>query len=262
MDIVGNGFLARSLLPIADRHPDTVALAAGVSWADGTSEADFARESDLLRSVARNCVETGRRLLFFSTASSGMYGLGAGPAREDDPAAPPTPYGRHKLAMEEQLAESGADHLIIRLSHMVGPGQPSHQLIPVLVRQIGSGTVHIHRGATRDLIRADDAVLLIDRLLSLGLRRDTVNVACGHAASVELIINQLERMLGVRAHREYRTSGASTEVCVDRLRSLVPEVEGLGFGADYYRRALLAFPLEVARSGATTRPALKSALPV
>ncbi|WP_406730807.1 hypothetical protein [Streptomyces sp. NBC_01794] len=74
MDIPGTGFLARNLRRPAGRHPDTVALAAGVSRASGASDAYFPREAALLREVAERCVAGGQRLLFLSTAAAGMYG--------------------------------------------------------------------------------------------------------------------------------------------------------------------------------------------
>lgn len=241
MDIVGNGFLARSLRCIAGRHPDTVALAAGVSWAAGTSEADFAREAALLEETAARCRAAGRRLLFFSTAATGMYGLVDGPGREDVPVVPATPYGAHKLSLERQLADSGCDHLILRLGHLVGPGQPSHQLLPALVRQMEKGAVRIHRGAARDLIAVDDVVDIIDRLLLQRPRAETVNVASGFAVPVEDIVDHLSRRLGLRPRRVLLEESGHHVISTDKLRALVPEVDLLGFGPDYYRRVLDAF---------------------
>jgi nucleoside-diphosphate-sugar epimerase len=246
MHIVGNGFLARNLAPLAARHPDTVVLAAGVSWADGTSDADFRRELDLVLTWARRCAADGRRLVFFSTASTGMYGRVAGPGREDVPVEPCTPYGRHKLLLEERLAASGADCLVLRLGHLVGPGQPAHQLLPMLARQVAEGRVRVHRGASRDLIAVADAVTVVDRLLAGGLRGETVNVASGNAVPVERIVDWLERRLGVRAHRELHDTGGQHTISTDKLRRLVPEVADLGFGTDgYHLRALGSFPLDV-----------------
>lgn len=241
MEIVGNGFLARSLEPIAHQHPDTVVLAAGVSWASGTSDADFAREAALLAEVARGCRATGRRLLFFSTASTGMYGAVDGPGREDGPVVPCTPYGAHKLGLERQLHASGADWLVLRLGHLVGPGQPPHQLLPALVRQMREGRVRIHRGAARDLIDVVDVVRVIDLLLAQGLRGETVNVASGEAVSVERIVDHLEGRLGLVAHREYREAEAQHVISTEKLRALVPQTARMGFGPGYYRRVLDAF---------------------
>ncbi|MEV7525743.1 NAD-dependent epimerase/dehydratase family protein [Streptomyces sp. NPDC091371] len=240
MHIVGNGFLARNLQPLADRHPDTVALAAGVSWASGTSEADFARERALLADTARHCAATGRRLLFFSTSSVGLYGRLDGPAREDVPVTPSTPYGAHKVAQEELLRASGADHLILRLSHLVGPGQPDHQLLPTLVRNLREGAVRVHRGATRDLIAVADVVRVIDRLLALPLRSGTVNVASGTAAPVEDIAAYLRLRLGVEARTEHVDAGPvhPHTVSIDKLRSLVVETGALGLDPDYHHRLL------------------------
>ncbi|MEQ4303842.1 NAD-dependent epimerase/dehydratase family protein [Plantactinospora sp. B6F1] len=240
MEIVGNGFLARSLAPVAGKHSDTVVLAAGVSWVNTTSRADFAREAALLRDAAHRCRATGRRLLYFSTASTGMYGTVDGPGTEDRPVVPCTPYGVHKLALEQQLRASGADYLVLRLGHLVGPGQPPHQLVPALIRQMRAGCVRIHRGAARDLIDARDAVRVIDRLLAMGLRGETVNVASGQATPVVEIADYLEQRLGLAARRLYLNVGMHHLISTEKLRALVPEVS-TWFGAGYYRRVIDAY---------------------
>ncbi|MFF2080892.1 NAD-dependent epimerase/dehydratase family protein [Kitasatospora sp. NPDC058162] len=238
MEIVGTGFLARNLRPLADSYPDTVALAAGVSWASGTSAADFAREAELLRRTARRCAAEGLRLMFFSTAATGMYGLAEGPGREDGPVTPCTPYGAHKLALEGLLRDTGADHLILRLGHLVGPDQPEHQLLPTLLRQLREGTIRIQRGAARDLIDVTDVVTVVDRLLALDLRAETVNVASGAAIPVEEIVDHLQHSLGLAAERVYQYAGRQHDISIEKLRALVPQVERMGFGPDYYRRIL------------------------
>ncbi|MFF4838315.1 NAD-dependent epimerase/dehydratase family protein [Streptomyces sp. NPDC001315] len=239
MEIVGNGFLARNLRPIADRHPGTVVLAAGVSWAAGTSDADFAREATLLADVAEDCRAKGRRLLFFSTAATGMYGAVDGPGREDSPLTTCTPYGDHKYALEQQLRASGAEYLILRLGHLVGQGQPPHQLVPALVRQVQEGSVRIHRGAARDLIDVRDVITIIDRLLAQDLRGETVNVASGEAVPVERIVDHLAERLGVTVHRDVRdTATVHHVISTEKLRALVPETAAMGFGPDYHRRVL------------------------
>ncbi|MFC9426293.1 NAD-dependent epimerase/dehydratase family protein [Streptomyces sp. NPDC056987] len=241
MEIVGTGFLARCLRPLADRHPDTVALAAGESRTSGASDADFAREAALLRDVTKRCAADGQRLLFFSTAATGLYGLAEGPGSEDVPVTPCTPYGAHKLALEEQLRDSGADHLILRLAHLVGPHGRYHQLVPTLVRQIREGVVTLHRGATRDLIRVSDALTVIDRLLATGTRADTVNVASGFAAPVEDIVGHLAGALGLEPRTEYVATGVPYAISTRKLRALVPHVADLGFGPDYYQLVLNHF---------------------
>ncbi|MEU5581774.1 NAD-dependent epimerase/dehydratase family protein [Streptomyces huasconensis] len=250
MDIVGNGFLARHLRALAGRHSGTTLLAAGVSWASHTSPADFAREAALVEEKIAACLASGDRLVFFSTASTGMYGTVDGPGREDHPVVPCTPYGAHKLALEERLHASGVDYLALRLGHLVGPGQPPHQLLPTLLRQMGAGTVYVHRGATRDLIDIGDVVTIVDRLLAADLSREKVNVASGHAVPIERIIDHIEERTGLVPRRVHRDVGGHHTISTDKLRALVPETEAMGFGPDYHRRVLDAF-LTAAVSTAT-----------
>ncbi|CAL9648861.1 NAD-dependent epimerase/dehydratase [Streptomyces sp. DH-12] len=242
MEIIGRGFLARSLGPIAHRHPDTVAVAAGVSWASQTSAADFDRERALIRETACRCRAEGSRLLFFSTAAAAMYGAVDGPAREDGPTRPLNPYGTHKLALEGWLRGSGTRHLTLRLGHLVGPAQPPHQLVPSLVAQVRRGTIRIHRGAVRDLVHVEDAVTLVDHLLERALDGETVNVASGHAAPVAGIVDHLAHRLGAEPRREYLDVGPAVAVapsiCTAKLRGLVPEAAAMGFGPGYHRQVL------------------------
>ncbi|MFD9393520.1 NAD-dependent epimerase/dehydratase family protein [Streptomyces sp. NPDC060000] len=246
--VVGRGFLARHLAPVAERHADTVILAAGVSLASTTAPEEFAREAELLDETIDACRTLGRRLVFFSTASTGMYGTTAGPGREDMPVVPGTPYARHKLALERRLRASGADHLVLRLSHVVGPGQPPHQLLPTLVRQLREGLVQVQLRATRDLIGVADVVTVVDRLLALDVRNTVVNVASGTAVPVSAVVDHLEQRLGLVCRREFRDTGSGCTVGVDRLRSLVPEVAALRFGPHYYRGVLDGYATSVAQA--------------
>ncbi|WP_030241082.1 NAD-dependent epimerase/dehydratase family protein [Streptomyces sp. NRRL S-350] len=237
MEIVGSGFIATSLAPLAGAHPGVVAAAFGVSFASGVPEADFTREAERLYELVRRCERRGEKLVFFSTASPAMYAVPGEPGREDGPVFPSTAYGRHNLALETVLAASGIDHLVLRLAHLVGPGQPAHLLVPSLVRQIRSGTVRLHRGARRDLLDVADLVTVLDRLLASGVNRTVVNVASGTAVPIERLVDHIEAGLGVRAVREYVSATVSQPVSTAELHRLVPEIARIG-SADYYRRVL------------------------
>nr|AEU17887.1 putative 4-ketoreductase [Streptomyces antibioticus] len=237
MEIIGRGFLAGHLRTLAAEHPDAVALAAGVSWASGTSAADFQREVDLLHRVMDDCRASGRTLIFFSTASAGVYGPDR-PGREDEPVEPRSSYGAHKLGMEQAVRESGVDHLVLRLGHLIGPGQPAHQMLPTLLRALRGGQVTVQRAATRDVIDVAHVVDVIDLLLRRGVRGETVNVATGSSVPAERIVDHLELRLAVSATRQYQDAGTAHRVSVDKLHRLLPEVREFGFGPDYYRAAL------------------------
>ncbi|MEI5099108.1 NAD-dependent epimerase/dehydratase family protein [Streptomyces sp. PmtG] len=239
MEIVGRGFLAGHLAGVSERHPDVVALAAGVSAAGDIPPEQYTRESVRLYETLRHCEEHGKRLVFFSTASAGMYSVPeASPGREDGPVYPATPYGRHKLSLEAVVKSSDVEYLILRLSHVVGFNQPSHQLLPALVRQLTTGRIQVHRGARRDLIDVADVVKIVDALLVDGRTRDVVNVASGHAPRIEDVVAHMEGLLGTDAEKTYVQASGAQPVSIDKLCRLVPPVYGLGFGPDYYRGVL------------------------
>ncbi|MEV0131842.1 NAD-dependent epimerase/dehydratase family protein [Dactylosporangium sp. NPDC050688] len=225
MQIIGNGFLAKNLgEAFGDRFPEVTALAAGVSSTSVTDPAEFDREAEVLYAALRGCAAQDRTLLYFSTASFAMYGHTAAPAAEDGPLFPPSAYGRHKLALEACVRASGVRHVVLRLSHVVGPHQRPHQLLPAIVRQVGSGTVTVYRGAHRDLLDARDLMHAIDRLLVAGAGDVVVNVASGRPLPVEEIVDGVAKRLGAAPDRVYSTGPFSrTEVSLERLRTLVPD---------------------------------------
>ncbi|WP_329580338.1 NAD-dependent epimerase/dehydratase family protein [Kitasatospora sp. NBC_01250] len=238
MDIVGNGFLAGHLAAMAERHSKVVVAAAGVSAAQHTAPEAFRREAALVRGLVDRCLCSGERLVFFSTASSGIYNQPGSPGTEDGLVSPGTAYGRHKYSLEQELAASTVDCLILRLGHVVGPDQPAHQLLPALAAQVRSGRVRILSGARRDLIDVGDVVRIIDALLAAGVSRTTVNVASGHAVPVERIVERIQSRLGVTAEWSYSAPGVTQEICIAKLRRLVSAVDSMGFGPDYYRGVL------------------------
>ncbi|GGO97764.1 NAD-dependent epimerase/dehydratase family protein [Wenjunlia tyrosinilytica] len=250
MQIIGNGFLGHNLADaFAERFPEVTAFAAGVSSTAGTASADFDREAHLLYEVLRKCREEHRSLLFFSTASAAMYGASAAvygasgtSGIEDGPVQPPSVYGRHKLALESVVRSSGVEHLILRLSHVVGRHQRSHQLLPALVHQVMTGAVTVHQGAHRDLLDVRDLVHAVGRLLDDGVRGRVVNVASGAPQPVEAIVDGIERRLGARAQRVNRPGPtAVTRASTRRLRLLVPDLDTGRTPAEYLDRVLDAY---------------------
>lgn len=235
MHVIGTGFLAGHLRhAIGDRHPGVIAIAAGVSSTSVTDPAAFAREADLVRDVARQAAARDQLVVFFSTASSAMYGSAGSSGAERDPVFPTSWYGRHKLALERELAAGPADRLVLRLSHVIGAGQRRHQLLPSLVEQMRSGTITVHRGAYRDLVDVRHVVDALDGLLTAGVRGAVVNVASGVPQPVELIVEGVRRRLGCTPEpRIVDAPGDPRPVSIALLRELVPDVARFGFGPGY-----------------------------
>ena len=236
MDVVGRGFLAHYLVEaFPERYPDVTVIAAGVTKTLAASVIDFDREAELVYEVARRCRWQGRKLVFFSTSSDGMYGAADSPGHEDGPVFPTTPYGRHKLAIEAVLARCGARWLALRLSHVVGRGQQPHQLVPALASQIRTGVVSVHRNVYRDLIDVRHVVAAVDRLLAHEVSDQIVNVATGYPERVERVVTEVERRLGITARREIvdKPDAVRTVISTARLRAVMPEWDELGFGPNY-----------------------------
>lgn len=235
MEIVGSGFLARHFAAhFGDRHRQVTAIAAGVSTAASTDVAAFDREVQLVSDVLRRCRAEGRVVLFLSTASAGIYGAEGSPGTEDGPVFPRTVYGRHKLALERVCQLSGCEHLIIRLTHVVGAGQQPDQLLPALTRGVLSGAVTVQPGAHRDLLDVRHVPPALDALLSAGVRNDVVNLASGAPIAVPDIIDAIESRLDTRAERRtIPRPPERTVVSTTKLRSLVPDFAAHDFGPCY-----------------------------
>jgi NDP-hexose 4-ketoreductase len=239
MDIVGNGFLAANLRPLAQENSGVTFLAAGVPTGAQLPEEEYRRDARLVRETVERCLSENRLLVYPSTAADGLYGGIGCRGREDEPPAPISAYGRHKLEMEQLVRKSGARYLILRLGHVAGPAQPAHQLVPALISQLRSGTITVYRGAHRDLIDVSDVAWIVSRLLNARVTQEIVNVSSGLPLPVELIIARLEERLELTAAKNF-VDGSSRRYAVSlaKLRRLVPSLSTLGFGPGYYRTVI------------------------
>ncbi|MFD7229165.1 NAD-dependent epimerase/dehydratase family protein [Streptomyces sp. NPDC059881] len=235
MELIGSGFLARHLRPLAGAHPGATVLAAGVPR-HPLPDSAHTREHRLVSETIQRCLDRDQQLVFFSTVS--MYGAPGCRGREDEPVVPALRYGQHKLDLETLVRDSGVRHLILRLGYVLGPGEPEYRLLSVLVRQLRAGQVTVQQGARRDMLHVDEFVAVLDLLLRARITDETVNVASGDCAEITDILDHLERRLGTAAER--RTAGHTVSHCpsVAKLHRLVPEVSGLGFRSGYFRTAI------------------------
>jgi nucleoside-diphosphate-sugar epimerase len=244
MDIIGDGFLARNLRPLAGSHPGVVVLARGVSTTRELPASEYGREAAMVHDMVERCRRQCRLLVFLSTASAALYGTPGCSGREDAELAPSSRYGRHKLALERVVRDSGIRHLILRLTHVVGPYAPPHQMLPSVARAVLSGKVTVERGIRRDLIGSSDVRTIIDALLTDGVAEQTVNVASGELIAIERVVDHVELRLGLTARRHLvcqppsHAGSLRRAVSLEKLRRLVPAVAGLGFGPGYYRSAI------------------------
>ena len=109
---------------VAAAEPRAIVNCAGFTDVDG-AEASEARalrvNADGAGNVARAAAETGARVVHVSTDYV-FDGSKRAPWVESDPVGPLQAYGRTKLAGEEAVAASGAEHAIVRAAWLFGAG--------------------------------------------------------------------------------------------------------------------------------------------
>lgn len=150
---------------------------------------------NLLEAVARHAPEA-HLLCLSSAAVYGEPGSERMPLGEEAPAAPVSPYGAGKLAMEElcgQYARSrGLEIAVVRAFNLVGPGQPAFSAASGLARQIaaaeraGEGRVELalgNPGAARDTTDVRDAARALSEISRRRLT-GTYNLCSGRAPTV------------------------------------------------------------------------------
>lgn len=243
MHVVGDGFVAGHLRArLSEHHHRVTAIAAGVSSTSVRDPAAFTRETDLVHRVLARAADRGHRVVFFSSASSAVYGAPGCPGTEDGRVTPTNPYGRHKLALESAVRTSPVPTVVLRVSHLVGPDQRGHQLLPGLAGQILGGSVRVVDGAHRDLLDVADLATILGGALALPGPDVLLNACSGVPQPIGAVVDGIEARLGVRAARESVDGGAAGAMRVaastERLRALVPAVAGLGFDDGYLDRLL------------------------
>lgn len=183
---------------VANAHgvPDAVfhlagGPAVGPSFVD--PRGDFAQNvetsANLLEWMRLRCQQAA----LVCVSSSAVYGAGhEGPIPEVAPLAPCSPYGFHKMVMEDlcrsYVLNFGLRIAVVRLFSVYGPGLRK-QLLWDICRQLASGEAVIHLGGAggerRDWLHVSDAVGLLSAALDLcGKKNWVVNGGTGLGTSV------------------------------------------------------------------------------
>ena len=114
---------ADAIAPLLDRiRPEVIVNATAhtaVDRAEDEPDAAFRANAFAPGVLAGWCAANAATLVHYSTDYV-FDGAGARPYREADPVAPLGVYGASKLAGEQAIAESGANHLILRTAWVYG----------------------------------------------------------------------------------------------------------------------------------------------
>jgi nucleoside-diphosphate-sugar epimerase len=243
-EVVGTGMLARAFVSDAEIGRDAIICAAGVADSQSSDASAFHRERELLRKLIHRSRANDLTLVYFSGAP--VYGRVAGIRLETTQVVPETPYGRHKLACERLLAESGVRYLVLRLPNIVGPTGNPNQLIPSLVAQVAEGSVVVMAGATRDLLDVDDLVAVVGALLGRGVADAVLNLASGVSTPVLRLTEDIGAILGVSPSIRSAAGGDRQEFSTALVRGLLPDYPR--FEQDYPARVLIRRVPSILRS--------------
>ena len=223
--LIGRGLLARAFAAHYEHDENAVVFASGVSHSQCEDEAEYIRETALLRSSLERHADA-RLFMYFSTCS--IF----------DPSARHSRYVAHKLQMEDIVSAHRA-HLVLRLPIVVGSGGNPHSLLSHLAQRIEAGQpVEVWENAGRYLIDIDDAAAIARDLADTEhARNERINVAAPHDVAVIDLVNVLGRVLAKQPVCRLVEKGSRYGVDTERIRLSVARL-GIGFDRCYVERVL------------------------
>ncbi|HEY2936712.1 MAG TPA: NAD-dependent epimerase/dehydratase family protein [Gaiellaceae bacterium] len=180
-------------------------LAAQASVTRSVQDPGFDADVNVLGTV--RVLEAARRhgaQVVFSSTGGAIYGECEGPAPEDAPRRPLSPYGTSKLAGEEYLAAwnrlHGSGHVALRFGNVYGPRQDPHGeagVVAIFLKTVAAGgtpRIFGDGGQTRDYVFAGDVVRAA--LAAVGRSGGVFNVATGVETSVTELVEGMRTAVG------------------------------------------------------------------
>jgi UDP-glucose 4-epimerase len=157
----------------------------------------------------------GARVVLASTGGA-IYGECDGPASEDAPRRPLSPYGTAKLAAEEYLATwnrlYGSSHVALRFANVYGPRQLAKLeggVVAIFMDRLRAGegvTIFGDGEQTRDFVYVGDVVEAV--LAAGGQEAGTFNVGTGVETSVNGLFEACRAVAGVAAEAAHAPARA------------------------------------------------------
>jgi UDP-glucose 4-epimerase len=180
-------------------------LAAQIDVRASVAQPDHDAHINVLGTVnlLQAALEHGTQIVFSSTGGA-LYGECDGPATEDAPRLPLSPYGASKLAAEEYLATYnrlyGTKHVSLRYGNVYGPRQDPHGeagVVAIFFDRLIAGEapkVFGDGSATRDYVYVGDVV----RATLAAAENDggVFNIGTGRETSVVELLELCQRIAG------------------------------------------------------------------
>lgn len=234
-----------------DHHAAQVSVRGSVADPAADAEINVIGGLRLLETCVAHRV---KRFLFASTGGA-IYGEQERfPADESHPAAPLSPYGIAKLALEKYLffyeRTYGLNWTALRYSNVYGPRQDPHGeagVVAIFTERLLAGretVINGDGGQTRDFVFVDD-VARANLLALQGGATGPINVGTGIETSVNDVFRLLRRFTGAKIEEQHGAAkpGEQRRSVLDpsrakRLLGWEPTVdirEGLSRTVEYFR---------------------------
>jgi UDP-glucose 4-epimerase len=180
-------------------------LAAQIDVRVSVARPDHDAQVNVLGTVSllQAALEHNTQIVFSSTGGA-IYGECDGPAGEDAPRLPISPYGTSKLAAEEYLATYnrlyGTRHVSLRYGNVYGPRQDPHGeagVVSIFFSTLLAGDtpkVFGDGAQTRDYVYVGDVARAT--LAASGHDGSVYNVGTGRETSVVELLNLCQRIAG------------------------------------------------------------------
>lgn len=173
----------------------------------GTSVAEPVYDAEVNVLGTLRVLEAARRYdaqVVFSSTGGAIYGECDGPAAEDAPRRPLSPYGTAKLAAEEYLAAwnrlHGTRHVSLRFANVYGPRQAAGLeggVVAIFLERMAAGeptAIYGDGSQTRDFVHVGDVVRAV--LAAAGHDGGVFNIGTGVELSVAALHEACLRVAG------------------------------------------------------------------
>src|SRR6266566_4845879 len=189
-----------------------VHLAAQADVGTSVERPDYDAEVNVLGTVrVLEAARAHRTHVVFSSTGGAIYGQCDGPAPEDAPRRPISPYGISKLAGEEYVAGwnrlFGTNHVTLRFANVFGPRQEANLeggVIAIFLDRLAAGeqtTIFGDGEQTRDFIYVGDVVSGV--LAALGHEGGVYNIGTGVETSINELHAVCRRVTGIDREPAY-----------------------------------------------------------
>ena len=223
--IIGNGLIAKALLPIDQNS--MVFIASGVSNSQCVNPIELKREYDLVKEVISK--NTDKKIVFFSTYS--IY----------DDAMHNNPYVLNKMKIEDLVSKRSESYLIARVSNIVGRGGNPNNVFNFFFNSILEGTkFELWKYSTRNILLINHMVQILEFILRFE--------SCNESKVINLTNSRNFEVIDIVKAIEKHLQKTANYVIVDRISNSakvepasINRLERIGIDTDNYIEQILNY---------------------